>query len=113
MDEIGTAGSQCLKNASQLEEQINRLGDSIETAGSLKVSLEGALSCILRNEPPFITKKTKSFCMVHAELFLPATEDKAKEVVSLVPLATKLADFNFKMILLNQRLESILNRIEL
>ena len=96
MDEIGTAGSQCLKNASQLEEQINRLGDSIETAGSLKVSLEGALSCILRNETP-----------------LPATEDKAKEVVSLVPLATKLADFNFKMILLNQRLESILNRIEL
>ena len=89
-------GAQCVKKASHVEEQMSRLSNSIERALSLKADFEGRLSPILKAE----------------EVSIPQT-NATKELISLVPLATALAEYNSKINLLNSQLESILNRIEL
>ena len=91
-------GAQCesTKRVSHVEVQIDQLGNAIEAALGIKSGLEARLSCILRSEPPIVEGL-----------------EKEKGIQPLVPLAEHLADLNRKMIILNQRLDSILNRIEL
>jgi hypothetical protein len=89
-------GAQCVKKSSQVEDQMGRLGNSIERALSLRADFENRLSCILKPEE---TQKE--------------IEKATKELISLVPLATALSEFNLKMNILNSQLESILYRIEL
>jgi hypothetical protein len=93
---MGEIGSDCkVKRSSQLDNQIGCLGASIERALALKSDVESRLSCVLRSDTPI------------------QSLEKTKEPVSLVPLATTISEFNLKMDILNSRLESILNRIEL
>lgn len=87
-------GSCTAQRTSHVEEQVGRLGSQIERALSLKCDLESRLSGVLRNDSPV------------------ATLDKPKEPVSLVPLATALSEYNLKLNVLCDRLESILNRLE-
>jgi|GEM_PF-5733721 hypothetical protein len=85
-----------VKRTPQIEDQIIQLGNAIERALSLKEDFESRLSCILINEEP-----------------QNGSLEKAKEPTTLVPLATILDEFNMKLSILNNSLDSILNRIEL
>jgi hypothetical protein len=89
-------GAQCVKKSSQVEDQMGSLALSIERALSLRADFEKRLSCILKPEE---TQKE--------------IEKATKELISLVPLATALSEFNLKMNIINSQLESILYRIEL